>query len=778
MFSEKGLLLIWILFCSGLLFAQDCTFTIEGVVMDENTAEPLSFVNVYVQELEIGAITDDNGVFAIGKICAGTYHLVVSHIGCAPKEIHVDLESDTLLNIILDHTTISLDDIVVEDKKSNYNNQPGLSVNRQTIEDNVNRNLAALLVNESGVYLLKNGSGIAKPIVNGMYGNRLTILNNGVAQSGQQWGNDHSPEIDPLSADVVTVLKGANALEYGGGNLGSMILVVPKKIGREPHLHGHVNYAFETNGQGHSVNTRLQKYTSLFAWRANATLKKYGDRNTADYFLKNTGNEEINFSFQLEKSWKEKLFFNFYASTFNATLGILRGSHIGNLSDLEDARFREEPFFTEPDFSYSIASPRQKVSHHLTKLDAKYYFDESQSLEVVIAGQQNNRKEFDVRRNGRSNIPALSLRQYTLNADIKYTKGLDKNWKFTVGNQNVLTDNTNIPETDILPLIPDFRSWRSGFFSTFSRQKNKFNFNFGLRYDYEYQNVLYIGRNIPREVIQYENEFNNLGAVMGLTYELSTSQSLTLHTGYATRNPAVNERYSSGLHQGVSGIEEGDISLQTERAFKNSLEYKWLKSARFSFTALLYHQAFQDYIFLQAEDELRTTIRGVFPVFTYRQTDASISGFDVSSQFMVGKSFYGLLKYSYLKGNDIINNIPLVFMPPNSAFASLIYRVDKFVELSQKIKLKQLEFELNTRYVFEQTNLLAEQEFFNLPAPASYNLIGLGISTNIILPNYKFRFTAKVDNLLNTRYRDYLNRQRYFADDTGRSIVFGINLKF
>ncbi len=49
----------------------------------------------------------------------------------------------------------------------------------------------------TGVSTLKNGDAIAKPVVHGLYGNRITILNHGIAQAGQQWGNDHSPEIDP-----------------------------------------------------------------------------------------------------------------------------------------------------------------------------------------------------------------------------------------------------------------------------------------------------------------------------------------------------------------------------------------------------------------------------------------------------------------------------------------------------------------------------------------------------------------------------------------------------
>ncbi len=774
--SKKITIFIAFLFTITGSYAQPCDLTIKGRVTDEGSGLPLSYVYVVIQDLTQGTTTDDEGNFLLEHVCAGEYHLIFSHIGCDPEEVHIHLPEDTLVNIELAHSSISLEHAVVKGKKDDYDDQPNLSVNRQSIEDNTNQNLSGLLENETGVHIIKNGSGIAKPVVHGMYGNRLTILNNGIAQSGQQWGNDHSPEIDPLSADRITVLKGANAIAYGGGNLGSVILIEPKKIGIEPHLHGHVTYAFETNGRGSSLNTRLQQYTPSVAWRVNATLKRYGDKKTADYFLNNTGTGEANFSLQLEKSWKEKTFLDLYASTFNTRLGVLTGSHISNVPDLEAALTREVPFFTEPNFSYKIEAPKQEVSHHLLKLKAKHYIDENQSLQFILAGQLNNREEFDIRRSGRTDIPALSLQQYTFNAELQYLKVFAKDWKLKVGNQNIIIDNTNDSRTGILPLIPDYISWKNGLFGTVSKQQNRANFNIGIRYDYEYQYAVVISNSISKDIIRYTNNFHNAGAVLGVKYDLSKTQSITLSSGYAMRNPAINELYSNGLHQGVSGIEEGDVGLKTEKAIKNTLEYKWLPSARFSLNALAYYQRFSDYIFLNPQDEIRPTIRGAFPVFKYEQTDASIYGFDASTQFTMGKSLFGLIKYSFLRGDDIRNNIPLVYMPPNSLFGSLSYRANSPINLSAQLQLEQLEFELNNRLVFPQNNLLATQDF--VVPPPSYNLLGLKMSTNIIFPNYKFRFFTKVDNLFNIQYRDYLNRQRYFADDTGISVTMGIKFKF
>jgi len=200
--------------------AQDCVLDLKGKVIDDASRAPLEFVNVFIQELSAGVVTDEEGAFYLSDICPGEYHINISHIGCEAQLLCVHISQDTLLNINLDHSLHALETIVIEGQGNDLSNQASESVNRQVIEDNTNKNLSNLLENETGVHLIKNGSSISKPVVHGLYGNRLTVLNNGVVQSGQQWGNDHGPEIDPFSADNIVVLKGASTIEYGGVSLG------------------------------------------------------------------------------------------------------------------------------------------------------------------------------------------------------------------------------------------------------------------------------------------------------------------------------------------------------------------------------------------------------------------------------------------------------------------------------------------------------------------------------------------------------------------------------
>src|ERR1700749_1222227 len=82
----------------------------------------------------------------------------------------------------------------------------------------------------AGVNSLQTGPSISKPVIHGVYSNRILILNNGVRQEGQNWGNDHAPEIDPFIATKLSVIKGAASLRYGSDAVGGVVLVDPKEM--------------------------------------------------------------------------------------------------------------------------------------------------------------------------------------------------------------------------------------------------------------------------------------------------------------------------------------------------------------------------------------------------------------------------------------------------------------------------------------------------------------------------------------------------------------------
>lgn len=441
---------------------QNCSMSISGKLIDESTGIPMSYATVFIEELETGVASDENGEFNVYNLCPGDYHLRFNHIGCETNTRFIQLKTDTTILITMHHHNELVDEVVVHNHSSEHEQVVSATIRSTEISEMSNRDLTDLLDQVSGVSGLKSGAGISKPVVHGMYGNRLVILNNGIAQAGQQWGNDHAPEIDPFAAGHISVVKGAGALAYPGSALGGAVLIEADLMPTDPHIHGLVGYIFQTNGLGHTLNARFEQNAKWASWRVNGTTKLIGDRSAPDYFLTNTGKREYNFSGLLEKRFSTKWSGNLHYSLFSSTIGILRGSHIGNLTDLEDAIGRAEPLYTRDTFSYHIQAPRQDVMHHLAKLEFSGIIDQHNSLKLKYAFQYNDRKEFDVRRSGRSDIPALSLGQSDHFIEAQHLYLSDNELTLRSGIQLRMIDNTNAAETGILPLIPDYRSYEAG----------------------------------------------------------------------------------------------------------------------------------------------------------------------------------------------------------------------------------------------------------------------------------------------------------------------------
>ncbi len=767
---KKGLLVFISILSLFDLQAQNCNLILSGHVLDKGTGIPLAFSNILLEDQKRGVVSDSSGFFQFKNLCPDEYHIQVSHIGCEPQTTFITMHQDTTVSILLNHHVEFLDEIVVHGDKDENSAQISSTLSKEEIEQNSHKNLSDILEQLSGVSVLKNGTGISKPVVHGLYGNRVAILNNGIEQSGQQWGNDHAPEIDPFFASHLSVVKGASALAYGSNSLGSVVLVESDKISKDPHLHGLVNYTFNSNGLGNTLNTQFEKNSPWAAWRLSGTLKLQGDSQTPSYFLTNTGKREGNLAFQVEKKINDKWFTDFYLSTFNTEIGVLRGSHIGNLTDLETAFQREKPLFTEDNFSYKINAPRQQVNHHLLKIESRYYLKENQLLKFKYGGQLNNRKEFDIRRGGRTNKPSLSLRQFAHFAELNYQHSFKNNFLLKSGLQYRFIHNNNRPGTGVLPLIPNYESHTASAFLIGQKELGRAFFELGGRFDQKFINVAAISESLPRVFEYFNHQFSNYSLSSGARYDLTESLEATFNLGYMLRAPEVNELYSYGLHQGVSGIEEGTRSLNSEKSLKGIFSLDWFFQKKLFFQALAYYQNIQDYIYLQPQDQFRLTIRGAFPVFKYEQTDARILGSDLLLSYEPTPSTKWIFKYSYIKGRDLSNNLTLINIPANNLFSSINF------SLKDQKQFNNSTFSINGKYVFQQREILPEQDF--LATPDAYFLLGLKANTTLPFAHSKLHLGVSIENLLNTTYRDYLNRLRYFADEPGINVVFNLKYAF
>ena len=743
-----------LLICSFLVIfstcvrAQPCSGRIVGTVIDEHEREKLAFATIYLEGEGRGVEADYDGYFELENVCEGPLSLRFSHIGCDPKDLQFAFTSDTTLTVYLHHHDNYTETVTVTSSGANVDYE-------QSIDRQSDRQISEVLQDMVGVSSLRTGTAAAKPVYDGLYGNRLSIQNNGIAQAGQQWGNDHAPEIDPWVAAYVRVIEGVDALRYGGSSLGATVLIEPATLTPRTKSGGTVAYGLRSNGLAHTLNARLTD-SAFVAYRLSGSLKLAGDQLTPDYYLTNTGRREGNVAVQMAKFINPQLTARLYYSLFSANIGVLRGSHIGNLSDLEEAIGRKEPYFTEPDFSYAIASPRQTVVHHLLKGELDYQPTQKERYSIRYGGQVDDRREYDVRR-GDDDRAALKLLQTTQFVEGVYRRELTDGSAVEVGAQYEYVDNNNQPGTGVLPLIPDYNGQRSSVFATYHYEPGNFRYHFGARYDRQHFDAVTISRDLPRRIIDYRHTFQALSGAAGASLRFNARLSTQLDLEYRERPPQINELYSQGLHQGVSGIEEGDSSLTTERSTKVSLGLHYgSASGKLTLTGSTFAQRVANFINLEPQPELRLTIRGAFPVFKYRGVDATLYGAKLTALAQLGDLEIDS-KLALLYGQNRTDQVALVYMPPTNWRTRIGYTLPSAIKLS-----------LTALVTARQGRLTEAQDF--LPPPNGYTLIDVGVSRDFDLGRRSLSLLLTAENVLNTAYRDYLDRQRYFADAPGRSL--------
>ena len=262
---------------------------------------------------------------------------------------------------------------------------------------------------------------------------RVLIMTNNVRLQDQEWGIEHAPNIDINSAGSVSLIKGANALEYGGDAIGGVIIVNPIRIFAKDSLFGKTIINGQSNSKGYGFNSTFTK-TSTNGWYVSGqtSYKKFGDFNSPDYILTNTGSESRAFSlFTGRKEFEQG--YEFYYSYLKNKIGILRSSHIGNVEDLVDGINSNQPRIIDP-FSYDISAPRQEVTHQIFK--GKYFkrFKELGKLDIQYDYQNNHRFEFDIRRGDDRNIAAidLELQSHTLKSTLQLDSKTATNFKLGV----------------------------------------------------------------------------------------------------------------------------------------------------------------------------------------------------------------------------------------------------------------------------------------------------------------------------------------------------------
>lgn len=771
LFSLKIIASILLVLLSAFLAdAQVCSLTISGHIEDVDTKEKLKAASVTIKETGMQRSTDDKGDFIFSGLCAGNYTLLITHVGCDPVEKKINLQKNYHFDVYLMHSRKELGNVIVEAKKNVANTGFKKDLSGNSLAETTGFTLAEALNKINGVTMLQSGPTVSKPVIHGLHGNRILTINNGVRQEGQQWGNDHAPEIDPFIADKLIVIKGVDELRYGSDAIGGVILVEPKALPTIPGYNAEINTAYFTNNRQMVVSGLFEqqlKKQPAFHYRLQGTLKKGANVATPDYRLNNTGNEEQSFS--ITAGWrKEKFSSELFYSYFATKLGIFTGSHIGNITDLENAIAAPKPddVFLGQD-TYTINRPYQDVTHHLLKSKSVFY-KEGQKFTVLLSGQFNQREEYDIVRSSTNTRPQLDLSIYTFSEEISWEHLKKNNFNGVAGISLMQQDNSYSGRY----FIPNYFSYSFGGYYLEKWSKHKWELQGGIRYDNKTINTTRLKFN--GDTLNYDFNFSTLASSFNAIYKVKTGWRLNTNISLASRAPYVNELLSDGIHHGTATYEKGDINLQTEKSFNISTGINYQnKKNTFSFDVLLYSNNIRDFIYQQPmpEDPV-LTIAGAFPLIEYKQTDAGLNGFDISAYYKPVPAIEWSSKYAFLNARNKKTDDWLIWMPANRLTNEITYSFKEHKTFTNTYISAEMQNVMEQKHVPDESN---GKQDYKAPPPA-YTLINMNASTKVSIFNVPTTIGIGVRNLLNTVYRDYLNSMRYFADEMGLNV--SIRLKF
>lgn len=726
-------ILFFLLFLTGSLYAQ----TLTGTIYDE-TDTPLPGVQVHIPAIHKGTTTDINGNFTLTNLPNGVFTVQFSFLGYRTETRQINfLKVEEPLTVELEQTSLDLPSITVTSSPQPTDvlstSQSVVSLDEEQLFRNRGDAVMKSLEDIPGVSTYTTGNGIAKPVIRGLSSQRVLVLVNGVRQEGQQWGDEHSPEIDPYSAERIEVVKGPSSVLYGSDALGGVVNVIKPDLPTtedDPMLAGKINLSGYSNNNLLGSALALSGAQGSVGYRGSFTKRNSRNIETALGTLENTGIEETNGSFMLgtKQSWGE---FALDYSRVDQRLEIF-----------------ENPA-EEPD-----ATPYQTVVHDRLQSDLDIHFSRFR-LEAQTAFQNNNRKEFE---ESDAREPELNLVLKTGTTDIKLHHKPVGNLFGTFGISGMAQRNQTLAEEK---LIPEFVLYNMAGFIYEELKLNPVNISAGLRFDTRTMNI---GATPELGVVEQSKRYNAFSGNLGIVWRITDPFALSINIGRAWRAPTAFELYVDGVHEGTARFETGNSSMDPESSFNIDASAKYI-SGTFQSELSIYNNQINDYIFPNPINEFDP--ESGFRKYQYTQANARIYGLEYSLQ---AQTFSWLILsggFSIVRGTNQRIDTPLPLMPTDQ------------LKLGTKITRPKIGL-LYEPYLAADTQIFAKQDRitgFETPT-GGYNLVNLSMGSKFQIGSRKMNITLQAENVFDTAYRSHLSRYKEYALNPGRNIKLKINLPF
>jgi iron complex outermembrane receptor protein len=715
-----------------------------GRLLNSLSGAPIAGATVVIEELRREATSGADGTYAFENVAPGAYHVLVRAQGYSSRRMEVTVgASATPVDLLVD-PELHFEEVisVSPDARSQFESfQPTSVLAGQELSKQLEMSLGATLESQPGVASRSFGPAPARPVVRGLDGDRVLIL-----QDGQRLGDlssqsgDHGVPINPAAAQRIEVVRGPATLLYGANAIGGLVNVITDEIPTKPQLGASGNFTFDlgTAAKEGAGAGDVHIGNGTVALHVGGGGRRSGDVATPEGDLANS--QSRNGFGNVGLSWTgAKGYFGGSYGYDDTKYGI---------PVVEDGQVQ----LTPRRHAFSIRAGAQGLpgaidSYRATLAVRRYKHDELEGDQVGTSFT-NNTSEIEVMGSHRA---------------IGRLKGSAGGW-FLNRAFDAVGEETLSPAVD-----------QRGFAAFLYEEVTwpHVTFQFGGRIDHT--------RYEPEA--EAEKSFTSGSGSLGLLLRPAAANdrvTIALSLARAARNPALEELFYFGPHPGNFAIEVGNPDLSPEHALGFDVALRW-RSARASGEVTYFRNDISDYVFraplTEAEFESRLPSfasrfprRGIgqeplptdeFPIVENIAADGILQGIESHADFQLTSELALELGLDYVRGTLKDTDEALPRIPPLRFRGGLRYQHNAFQAGG------------------ELTATAKQDRLFSTETPTDgYQLLRLFSSYSFGSGKVANTVTARLDNVTNELYRNHLSLIKDLAAEMGRNFKLLYNVRF
>jgi iron complex outermembrane recepter protein len=732
---------------AAVLMTRQGEDTLRGTVAD-TAGRPLAAATVNVSDLGVTAVTPADGSFEFPGMPPGHYTVVVRRLGYAPR-IEAVVVPGPAVAIVLRPSALRLEAVTVTATRSAIapltSPLPSAELRGEQLRRDQEVSLAHVLDEIPGARTLSTGEQVGKPILRGLTGPRVLVLDNGQRLEDYSWSDEDGPSVDARLAERVEVIRGPASVLYGSDAIGGVINVIPDEVpdgrGRPAFARGAAELYGATNNNEVGTALHAEGATGRLGWSVT------GIGRRADNFHTPPGNDSTPTG-------------DLYNTGFHAINGELEAGLRGTRGSvtLRYARYGGEFGLLDgpPVPADNVNGPLRRLSDNRVQLTSNTVIG-GVRLETKSQWQRHSLQEVsDQSRNGDS-TPTFDLLLNTYSTDVLLHHAASGSRTGTVGVSGLYQENAT---RGVVPLVPAARTTGGAVFAVETATAGRWTVLAGARVD---ARRLRADSNATLQLSPQTRDASAFTGNVGAVYRPRAAGGLAvaLNLGRAFRAPTLFELFTHGPHLGEDRYEIGLPGARPEASFNTDVSVRW-EGDRVRGELAAYRNEISGYLYI-APTGSRDTASALF-IYRYQQAPALLVGGEAGLEVVAAPFLTLRTRVDAVRGTNRGTHEPLPLMPPPRADIEAEWHVSG-LRWAERAYVS-----VGAETVARQTRLGP----FDTQTPA-YHLLNLGVGLEQLLGGRLIHVDIRVRNAADARYSDFLSRYKLFAFGEGRNAVLRLS---